>query len=204
MSEEQVFTFKDGDATMAQIAGLGFSKLAEVRSTAFAKGIYGWEIDDAGFEIRQATDKETNEQVDKLTVFFKLKCVDIRDILDDKVEDASMFLDKERQETFWINKVQEDLGRAKAFIVDSGFQVPPGIGDDFETILKSTIGHRFYGAIKTRPNKNDPDRPWIDLDLLGLGELQKKLAALGVGPLAAGAAPAAQPAQQGAFGGAAG
>lgn len=146
--------------TLAELAEIDVAQVDEIRFEVLPKMVGEWEITDCKAE---ALGKD-----DKTAIVIVAKPISIVQVLDDNYkteEDKSKLLEKEHREAFFI-KDADDVGRFKAFCVDTGQVDMPtkeeakasGVRIPVSQLMEAIKGVRFPGKIEHRPRKDDPDK----------------------------------------------
>lgn len=147
MADEQT---NAGEFSLADIADIDVSEIAEVRFQQLPNGSYGWEVTDADL----GEDDKDGERRFKAT--FDLKIVEVKAVLEQGVDKESL-IGKTHTERFFIKPAepQEDvekaIGRIRAFIADMGLDNKGKLGD----IVRSAKGHVFTGKIVKQKDRDD-------------------------------------------------
>lgn len=137
----------DMELSLADLAGLDMSTVAEYRVSAFPQGTFAWRGILA--EIRPIDTQDGK----KAAIVFEAECTQVYAVADESV-DADSLIGRKHQESFFLNDLQKGLGAAKAFMVDCGMS---GSGALTELLTQFT-GHEFGAQVKHRKDKNDPDK----------------------------------------------
>lgn len=152
MSEGAKFSLAElGEIDVAQVDELRFENLPKMT------GIF--EIKDCKIEVIGKDDKPAIVVVAKPT--------EIHAVLDEAYktdEEKKKLLEKEHREAFFV-KDREDVGRFKAFCVDTGQVDFPSKEDAAKSgvviklgqLTEAVKGLKFPGKIEHQPNKNDPN-----------------------------------------------
>ncbi len=149
----EMFTMDSGEAfTLAQITDVNMDDVAEVRGFNAPAGHYHFRGKDAQFAKRKVDNKDT------LVIVVECEIKECKELHDPTVQnkEATMagLVGKVHRETFFI-KTADDLGRLKAFFVDTGFKPGPMKLADY---MRSWIGTEFFAPISVKADKNDKDR----------------------------------------------
>jgi len=148
----------DGMVSLAELAGLDFSEVAEQRQFAFPQGVYSWEIiTDDTHEIPKV--KKVGETG---AVAFGLKCTNVLSIKEggDFAGKPEDLLGKIHRETFFFKDLRS-LGYIKAFLIDIGVAAKEG---KLPVILASSVGTKFSAPIVHRPNKDNKDVVYVNIN----------------------------------------
>jgi len=136
--------------SLADIADLDVSDIAEVRFEQLPAGVFGWEVTEADLH----EDEKDGER--RFKAEFVLKILEVKSVLEQGV-DKEALVGKTHTERFFVkpNEPQEDvqkaIGRIRAFIADIGGENKGKLGD----IVRGTKGHTFVSKGITQPDKND-------------------------------------------------
>lgn len=137
--------------SLADIAGIDMEGVKEVRFTLFPIGSYEWKaLPGELLTIGEGEDA-------KAMVRFPLECVSVFAIQEGEVAEEA--ISKKHTQGFQI-KTMDDLGRAKAFLVDAQFK---GSGKLSE-LLAEFEGHVFKGNIKHTKDKNDKEKIYANIE----------------------------------------
>lgn len=140
--------------SLAEIAGVDMDDVAEVRGSTFAAGAFKFIVDDAKLAV-MGKDKDA-----KAGIQYKFKCSDVLSLVDSS-KDANAIIGKFHVETCFLTDPMEGLGRAKAFMADTGYK---GSGK-LEEVLDGFKGHEFKCVITNRADKNDKDIIYANIGL---------------------------------------
>jgi len=140
--------------SLADIAGVNMDDVAEVRGSTFPAGAFKFAVDTAKLAV-MGKDKDA-----KAGIQFKFKCTDVLSLVDTS-KDADAIIGKFHVETCFLTDPMEGLGRAKAFMADTGYK---GAGS-LQQVLEGFAGHEFKSVITNRPDKNDKDIIYANIGL---------------------------------------
>lgn len=146
--------------SLADIAGLDVSDIAEVRFQTLPLGVYGWEVTEADL----SEDEKDGER--RFKAQFDLKVIEVKSVLEQGVDKESL-VGKTHTERFFIKPtesqedVQKAIGRVRAFIADTGANNAGTLGD----IVRSMKGHIFTGKITHQTDKDDKSVKYARLRL---------------------------------------
>jgi len=165
MSDDKVFNVEiDGSEqaiSLADLAGVDLSGIEAYRGGgALPAGIYEFRIKNAEISTLEFTDRKTNEDVEVPIVDIGCEVIACRKTKAADV-DPEQLAGAAHNERFFIRDVRKDLGRVVALLQDIGMQGSGSLQD----LLDQAVGREFACAIKTRKDKNDPDRVFANLDL---------------------------------------
>lgn len=155
MADESKPTF-----TLAELGEIDVTQVDELRFEVLPIMTALWEVKDCK--------KEVMGKDDKVAIVVVAKPYEIHQVLDEAYktpEDQAKLLEKEHREAFFI-KEREDVGRFKAFCVDTGQIEFPSKEDaqksgtkiTLDQLIDATKGLRFPGKIEHRPRKDDPSK----------------------------------------------
>lgn len=145
--------------SLADIANLDASDIAEVRFESLPAGVYVFRGESAALE--EGTNRDDERRV---ILVVKMEVAEVKSVIDRDYktdEQKATLLGKKHTEKLYIvpEKAAEGLGLIRAFIGDVGLPnegpfggvegAEPGIIDGF-------VGHEFTGKIVQRPRKGDP------------------------------------------------
>jgi hypothetical protein len=173
---DEMETMFEADGTqfsLLQLAEIDIDQVEETRRVRHPRGLYQFRIAAFGLTVRTNKKTETKAPVCVLDLEIRSPVEIVRDATDNPAllaiyADQSKLIGKHHQETFWIKNPLEDIGRIKAFLVDAGFK---GSGK-LQEILAAAVGHEFLGKLKYSKNENDPDNPYVNLDLERIAPVQ--------------------------------
>lgn len=153
MSEDQI-EGSEVEFSLADLAGLDASEIAEVRSESLPGGVYDFE----GVEAK--LDEGANAQDEKrFFLTLRMKVVEVKAVVDRGVDKESLIgkIHQERQ-TIVPVKAAEGIGRVRAFFADIGLpnQGPIGGTEDMTGFVDGFVGHTFTGKIERKPRRGDP------------------------------------------------
>lgn len=163
MSEDQKVIMQvngeDTELSLADLAGLDMTDVVEVRSSLTPAGLYHWKIKDAKIDSVDVKDKEdTSQTIPKPVVQFELEAQNCMALVDDTL-DVGDYINEKFFKTFWISTMK-DLGKVKAFLVDIGVEG----NKTLDVLITEAHGMEFVGKISHAKNKDNPDRPWVNMD----------------------------------------
>ena len=159
MVDEVAVENEEAEFSLADIAQLDASEIAEVRFESLPAGVYVFRGESAKFEDGNNRDDER-----RVILVTKMEVVEVKSVLDREYkteEKRAELVGKKHTEKMYVvpEKAAEGLGLIRSFIGDIGLPnegpfggvegVEPGIIDAFE-------GHEFTGKIVQRPRKGDP------------------------------------------------
>ncbi len=145
MSDQDLMLDVGGEqVSLADLAGLDMDAVAEVRGTTFPDGAFKFKTEEAKLTIiGKGKDAQAGIQ-------FKFKCTDVM-ALTDTGKDAESVIGKSHHELCFLSEPVEGLGRAKAFMADTGYKGTGKLG----VLLDGFAGHEFKAVVKQRTDKND-------------------------------------------------
>ncbi len=145
MADEDLMLDVGGEqVSLADIAGVNMDDVAEVRGTTFPDGAFKFAVEDAKLTVVGAKDSR------KPGIQFTFKCTDVL-ALTDSSKDAESVISKNHMELLFLTDPMEGLGKAKAFMADTGYR---GQGK-LDAMLDGFKGHEFKAIIKQRVDKDD-------------------------------------------------
>jgi hypothetical protein len=148
MSDLEMVQIGGETVSLAELAGIDFSQVAEKRSVRFPVGTFIWEVT-ADPEV-----PKLKKLGDKPAIGFNLKCINALAIKDPSYK-AEELIGQSHRETFFISSL-EDFGYVKAFLNDIGVNAAQG---NPLPLLEKSVGMKFMASITHTPNKNDKDAP---------------------------------------------
>lgn len=134
----------DDQLSLADLAGLDMTDVKEVRYALIPVGNYDFKHD-AG-ELSKVGEGEDARAV----IRFQLEVINVYAVAEGV--NAEEVIGKKKYQSFYIKTI-DDLGRAKAFMIDCGFKGNAPLKD----LLEQIQGHVFRANIVHKPDKNDPD-----------------------------------------------
>lgn len=146
--------------SLADIADIDVSEIAEVRFESLPNGSYGFEITAADL----GEDEKDGER--RFKAEFAMKIVEVKAVLEQGVDKESL-VNKSHNERFFIKpsepqeEVEKAIGRIRAFIADVGLDNKGKLGD----IVRSAKGHVFTGKIVKQKDKTDKSVEYARLRL---------------------------------------
>lgn len=150
--------------SLADLAELDASEIAEVRFESLPAGIYIFRGESAQFEDTTNKDDER-----RIVMIAKFEVVECRSCLERGV-DKEELIGKKHTEKFYVvpEKAAEGLGLIRGWIADVGLpnEGPFGGVEGKEPgIVDGIVGHEFQAKIVKQANKNDPSSPFSRLKL---------------------------------------
>jgi hypothetical protein len=141
--------------SLADLAELDASEIAEVRFENLPAGIYVFRGTEAKFEDTTNRDEER-----RIVLVVKMEVAEVKQCLERGVDKEDL-LGKKHTEKFYIvpEKAAEGLGLIRAFIGDIGLpnEGPFGGVEGKEPgIVDGIVGHEFPGKIVKQARKGDP------------------------------------------------
>lgn len=142
----------DDDFSLADLAGIDISDIAEIRFENLPAGFYDFEVTDA--KLEEGTDKDGAK---RFTATFTQKVLACHSVLEPGVDRESL-VGKSHTETIYMNpgKGKEEMikaiGRVRAYVSDIGGQNAGQLGP----VVENTKGVRFSAKIAQRKDKDDP------------------------------------------------
>lgn len=146
--------------SLADIADIDVSEIAEVRFSQIPNGSYGWEVTEADLH----EDEKDGER--RFKAVFEIKIVEVKAVLEPNVDKESL-VNKTHTERFFIDpskpqeEVEKAIGRIRAFIADMGLDNKGKLGD----IVRSAKGHIFTGKIVKQKDRDDKSIEYARLRL---------------------------------------
>lgn len=140
--------------SLADIAGVDMDAVAEVRGTTFAAGTFQFAVDEAKLAIVGQGENR------KAGIQFKFKCTNVLSLVDSS-KDPEAIIGKFHVETCFLTDPMEGLGKAKAFMADTGFKGMGKLGE----LLNGFTGHEFKCVITNRASKDDKDLIYANIGL---------------------------------------
>ena len=138
---------------LADIAGIDMNEVAEFDGfEATPKGLYDWEVKDAGLDTIET--KNGNSGI----IYFDLEVTNCHTLIGDDRDPATMIGTKHR-ETVFIGDVAKSVGQAKSIMQHAGFSAKGKLDE----LLDAFCGHAFTAPIKQRKDKNDSDKVYANL-----------------------------------------
>mgnify|MGYP003131557574 CR=1 FL=1 len=142
--------------SIADIAGIDMDQVEEYRFQLPPQGAYVWQCQEAGLDTI-GQDPGTPAAV------MTFKALETHGLVGLNPSEAEQdFVGVEHREVFFLREAK-DIGRVKAFLVDAGFAATGPFGDMLKRFgdEKTT----FAGRIKHRPDKNDKDKKYANINL---------------------------------------
>jgi hypothetical protein len=143
--------------SLADIAELDVSEVAEIRFESLPAGIYVFKITSAALD---ETTNRDNEQ--RFVAKFGLEIVEVKAVTKKDIDRDSL-LGKTHNETLYIvpEKAPEGIGRIRAFLADMG---APNEGK-LKPIIEDSVGTIFTGKIVEQKDKDDKSKIYARLKL---------------------------------------
>lgn len=140
--------------SLMDLADVNLDDIPEVTYEALPVGVYLFEGSEVGIK---SVDTQNDEGVPVLDV--KLTVVEAQEILNlPEGKTLEDYIDKSHRESFFF-KDQEGLGRFRTFVKQVGLHN----GGEMLKVVNSLVGHRFIARVIHSKNKNDPERPFVNL-----------------------------------------
>ena len=146
----------DEEVSLADIAEIDLGEVEEV--TGFATipaGVYEFRVQSAELTTIDTKDGPRGAIANELEIINVLNLVGASEV------DPESLIGRTHRETFFLSNLEEGVGRQKALMARSGFAESGKLTD----LLDQFTGHTFIAAVKTRKDKNDPDRIFANIDL---------------------------------------
>jgi hypothetical protein len=151
---------EDAGFSLADLADLDVTDIAEVRFVQIPAGVFDWEVTKADL----AEDEKDGQRRFKAEI--QLKILEVKAVLEADVDKESL-VGKLHTERFFIkpneskDKIEEAIGRIRAFVKDMGAN-NAGKMKDF---LPELVGHTFTARIVKQKDRNDPSVTYARLKL---------------------------------------
>lgn len=141
----------DGDFSLADLADLDVSDIKEIRFETHPQGVYEFEV------VNSSLVEDTDGNAAKrFCAVVECKIIAVKAVLEPGV-DKEALVGKTQTEKMFIKpgaepkKVQEAIGRIRAFVSDAGMVSTGKLGN----IVANLKGHRFTGKIAHQKDQND-------------------------------------------------
>jgi hypothetical protein len=146
------------DLSIADIAGIDISEIAEKRFVQMPVGVYHWIVKEAGLDMMEISG--TQKKVPAIVVECQVK--NIQALAKGAVVVPEEIIGETRKEIFRYNpeKQTDWIGYFKAFAADTGYTASGSL----QEVLAGYQGHEFIAPIVHRRNKDDADRPYVNID----------------------------------------
>jgi hypothetical protein len=152
----------DEGVTLADLANLDMENVTEKRGAGpFPRGKFVFEVAEGKLDTFDGEIDGIKKKIPCAKL--SLSVHSIIAVLDpEKDTEEGHKAIKERKFPLFIGiKKLEDTGRVKALMVDAGYK---GVGK-LQVLLDGFKGTRFIGEVKHKKNKDDPDNPYVNLDM---------------------------------------
>jgi hypothetical protein len=162
--EERELVIGGETVTLADIAGidiLGDKNVKEVRHVTTPAGLYCFEVGKDGGKL-VAKNNGVSSIILPNTIIQIINIKPGAKMPQDDPEGKAL-MGKVLNAEWPFFDVMETLGRFKAFCVDTRFTTNVS---GLENILASMAGHRWIGKVVNKPNENDPENPYANIDVL--------------------------------------
>lgn len=149
------------EASLADLADLDVSDIAEVRFENLPAGLYEWEVSNA--DLSESTNKDGEK---RFTADFELTVLEVKAVLERGIDKESL-IGKKHTEKFFINpgaepdKVAAAIGRIRAAVADMGGDNKGKMG----VMVRDMKGKRFAGKIVKQKDKEDKSVEYSRLKL---------------------------------------
>lgn len=152
------------DFSLADLAELDASEIAEVRFESLPAGVYTFRGTEAKFEEFENKDDEK-----RFRLVAKFEVVECHQVLERGIEKEEL-VGKKHTEKFVIvpAKAAEGIGLIRAWVGDAGLPnggVLGGVEGKEPGFVDGLVDHEFKAKIIRRPNKNDPSNPYSSIKL---------------------------------------
>ncbi len=166
---------KRQEASLADLAGIDLAQVeANFGFAVTPAGTYVFRVKSTELSSMEFTPKGEDEPIVAPIVVYTFVATNCLN-LNDKQKDTTEYIGIEHTETFFIRDLMKDLGRCRALMEQGGLQM---VGT-FQELLDGFIGMEIKCVVTNRPDKNDKDRIYANIDL-------KKVAPAGAGDALAG------------------
>ena len=146
----------DEEVSLADIAEIDVGDVAEVTGfETLPAGVYEFQVKNSELTTIDTKDGSRGAIINELEV------INVLNLVNANGTDPESLVGKTHRETFFLSNLEEGIGRQKALMARSGFAEAGKLTD----LLDQFTGHTFIAALKTRKDKNDPDRVFANLDL---------------------------------------
>lgn len=146
---------EDSEVNVEDLLGVDMEQVDEYRSGPFPIGRYHFKCTGATVEKGLAG----NPQTMRAYFAFEFECLNVLR-MQESDQDPGTIIGRKHFERIYIIDAQRSLGEFRAFCNDLGLSASGEVRD----ILNSMIGIEFEGLIKHGRNKDDPDRPYVNLN----------------------------------------
>ena len=144
---------EDVVVSLADLAGINMDDVEEYEG--------GFILTPKGAYEFNCTNAELTEIADSPVIKFTCEIIGCTAIASDEHSPESI-IGAIHEENFFIKDVQKTIGSAKRFMRIAGSPVMSGSLTD---LLDGFCGTKFFGKIKHRPKKNDPETIYANLDM---------------------------------------
>lgn len=154
------------EVTLAQVAGIDMDAVEERRQFEFPGGHYGWKIVDG--KVGELKNK-SHPGGKCAGIEMEIECVRVHSFAEkDPGVDPNDVIGQKFFHRWFVTEVNA-IGYYKSFLVDAG-SAGKTQRKGAEEILKdlASIGFEFNGKITARPNKDNPDQIYRNLDVPGM------------------------------------
>lgn len=154
-------TEENEEFSLADLADLDVSDIAEIRFETLPQGVY--ELECIGAQLTEDTDKDNAK---RFTAEFEIQILGVKAVLEAGVDKESL-VGKKITEKQYINPgkpaedVQKAIGRIRAFVSDAGMDSSGKLG----AIVSNMKNHRFVGKIIHQKDKDDKSRVYAKVKL---------------------------------------
>ena len=168
------------DFSLADLAGVEMSQIAEVSFEGLPAGMYLFKGTEAKLEkVRNAKDEPRGK------ISLQMEVIEVKAITERGVDTPEDWLGKKHRENIWIvpEKPEEGLGMFARFFNSIGLSAAGPLGgcDDadgnhIDGCLDTFADHEFVGKIHKKPRKGDPTQKDSVLTPIDVRQGQKKAA----------------------------
>lgn len=148
--------------SLAELADLDVSDIAEVRYINLPRGKFDFEVVESKLESYESDGLQYHR------VEYTLKIIEVKSVLDRMTpEQKEQLVGKTHTERFRIDPrasiedTQKVIGRIRAFVTDIGLDSSGRVQD----LVERPQGHTFTGKITKQKDRNDPTREYARLQL---------------------------------------
>lgn len=155
MTDNSQVETEDTEFSLADLAMLDVSAIAEVRYESLPAGLFTFRGIEAKFEDTTNRDDER-----RLVLTVKLEVVECKSVVE-RGFDKEELIGKKHTEKFYIvpEKAAEGIGLIRAFLADIGLpnEGPLGGVEGIDPgLVDNIVDHEFTGKIIKQPRKGDP------------------------------------------------
>ena len=168
MQDEQMFSDTGGGESynLAMLAGINLDDVEAIRRITYPVGFYRFRCTKAHLTVGKMKGR------DAPSIQFELVIRDVIELADPELQATSeKYVGKKYTERFTVyDNALETIGQSKAFMLDTGY----GASGALQEVLASYVDHEFVGFMMHKPDKDDKDKIYANIDRDRLKKCQER------------------------------